>query len=95
MALLNPITRTSINTNLERRYNNSTRLGGDIGTAKLVGTSRATTNMINGTAWSMKDRGNDIHSINFNAGGRVPGFTSAAFAYSRDVLRHSNAQYYG
>jgi len=95
MALLNPITRTSINTNLERRYNTSTRLGGDIGTAKFVGTSRATTNMINGTAWSMRDKGNDIHSINFNTAARVPGFTSAAFAYSRDVLRHSNAQYYG
>ena len=92
---MNPINRTSLNTNLEQRYQTAPRLGGDVGTAKFVGTDKATTNFINGTAWPMRNMGWDIHSINFNRGAAVPGFTQAAFNYSKDVLKHNNTNYYG
>lgn len=93
MAQLNPIVRTSLNTNLEKRYQTAPRLGGDVGTAKLVGTDKATTNFINGTARGTA--GWDVHSVNFNIGGRVPGFTDAAKNYAKDVLKHNNSNYYG
>jgi hypothetical protein len=67
------------------------RLGGDIGTARFVGTSVAATNFINGTSKFVA--GNDVHSVNFNQYGQTPGFTRAALNYSRDVMRHDNTPY--
>jgi hypothetical protein len=93
MPQLPSINRTSLTTNLQARYESSSRLGGDIGTAKFVGTSRAVTDMINGTARGVDGR--DVHSRNFVLGGRVPGFTDAAKSYAKDVLKHNNTQYYG
>lgn len=95
MPLLPSIDRTSLTTNLEKRYNDTSvlakvRSGGN---AKDVGTSRAITNFINGTAVGIG--GNDIHSRNFVLGGQVPGFTDAAKNYAKDVLKHNNTQYYG
>lgn len=93
MPLLPSINRTSLTTGLEKRYQTSPRLGGDIGTAKYVGTDRAATNFINGTAVGID--GNDVHSRNFMLGGRVPGFTDAGKNYAKDVLKHNNTRYWG
>jgi hypothetical protein len=89
MPQLPSINRTSLTTNLQARYESSSRLGGDIGTAKFVGTDRAVTDMINGTARGIT--GNDVHSAEFGRGG----FTSAGKNYAKDVLKHNNTQYYG
>ena len=93
--MLNPINRTSLSTNLEQRYQAAPRLGGDIGTAKFVGTTRAATDFIDGTAWQLRGTARDVHSVNFSLNGRVPGFTPAAFSFASDVLKHSNQKYYG
>lgn len=93
MAQLNPINRTSLTTNLEQRYKAAPRLGGDVGTAKLVGTDKAATDFINGTARGTV--GWDVHSKNFNIGAALPGFTDAAKSYAKDVLKHDNTNYYG
>ena len=90
--MLNPINRESLTTNLLQRYENTAELARVPGfNAKDVGTDRAITNFINGTARGIA--GNDVHSKNFNRNGLVPGFTQAAFNYSRDVLKHDNTKY--
>ena len=91
MSLPNPINRESLGTNLLDRYARTPRLGGDIGTARYVGTSRAATDFINGTSRYVS--GNDVHSRNFRLFGQVPGFTRAADRYSRDVMGHDNTEY--
>lgn len=89
MPQLPSIDRTSLTTSLVDRYNSAKRLGGPVGTAKLVGTSRAFTDAINGTAVGIG--GNDVHSAEFGRGG----FTNAAKNYAKDVLKHNNSNYHG
>lgn len=89
MPFLPSINRTSLTTGLEKRYQTSSKLGGDIGTAKLVGTDKARTDMINGTARGIT--GNDVHSAEFGRGG----FTPAGKNYAKEVLKHNNTPYYG
>lgn len=89
MPQLPSINRTSLTTNLVDRYNSAKALGGPLGTAKYVGTSKAFTNAINGTAVGIA--GNDIHSAEFGRGG----FTDAAKNYARNVLKHDNTNYRG
>jgi hypothetical protein len=93
MPQLPSIERTSLTTSLVDRYNAAKALGGPVGTAKLVGTDRATTNFINGTARGIA--GWDVHSRNFMMNGEVPGFTSAATNYAKEVLKHDNTNYRG
>lgn len=92
------INRDSLTTNLKDRYDTSTRLGGDIGTAKLVGTTGAATDFINGTSWRVAGR--DVHSVGFNLYGRTPGFTippngtGPAAQYSSQILGLDSRVYY-
>lgn len=91
MPQLPSIDRISLTTNLVDRYNSSKKLGGPVGTAKLVGTDKAATNFINGTAAGTA--GWDVHSQNFRLNGQVPGFTGAATSYAKNVLKHDNTSY--
>ena len=94
MAQQQYINRDSLATNLLDRYNASPKLGGDIGTAKLVGTDGAKVNAFNGT--SFRVAGKDVHSINFNLGGVTPGFTwrGAAGQYSTQILGLNTTRYW-